>query len=58
MKFYGEGKNVCDWIYINDYLIGVWVILIKGCIGEIYFIGVDGEKNNKEVFEFIFEKMG
>lgn len=58
LKLYGEGKNVCDWIYINDYFLVVWLILIKGRIGEIYLIGVDGEEDNKIVMELILEMMG
>lgn len=43
---------------MNDYFVVVWDILIKGKIGEIYLIGVDGEMNNKDVLEMIFELMG
>ena len=57
-KLYGDGKNVRDWIHTNDHSSAVWAILTKGRIGEIYLIGADGEKNNKEVIELILELMG
>ena len=57
-KLYGDGKNVRDWIHTNDPSSAVWAILTKGRIGEIYLIGADGEKNNKEVIELILELMG
>lgn len=57
-KLYGSGKNVRDWVHTNDHSRAVWDILTKGKIGEIYLIGADGEKNNKEVLEMILELMG
>lgn len=57
-KLYGTGKNVRDWIHTNDHSSAVWKILTEGKIGETYLIGADGEKNNKEVLEFILEAMG
>ena len=57
-KLYGDGKNVRDGIHTNDHSSAVWAILTKGRIGEIYLIGADGEKNNKEVIELILELMG
>ena len=56
-KLYGDGKNVRDWIHTNDHSSAVWAILTKGCIGETYLIGADGEENNKQVLELILELM-
>lgn len=57
-KLYGTGKNVRDWIYVEDHSRAVWTILTKGKIGETYLIGADGEKSNKEVLELILKMMG
>ncbi|MDR2661334.1 MAG: dTDP-glucose 4,6-dehydratase [Lactobacillaceae bacterium] len=57
-KLYGDGKNVRDWINVLDHASGVWAILEKGKIGEVYLLGANGEKNNKEVLETILEDMG
>ena len=57
-KLYGDGKNVRDWIHVDDHSAAVWTILTKGRIGETYLIGADGEENNQQVLELILELMG
>ncbi len=57
-KLYGDGKNVRDWIHVDDHSAAVWTILTKGRIGETYLIGADGEENNQHVLELILEVMG
>ncbi len=57
-KLYGTGEQVRDWIHVDDHNCAVHTILKKGKIGEIYLIGADGEKSNKEVVEIILEVMG
>lgn len=57
-KLYGTGEQVRDWIHVDDHNSAVHTILQKGKIGEVYLIGADGEKNNKEVIESILEVMG
>lgn len=57
-KLYGSGENVRDWIHVDDHNSAVITIIEKGKSGEVYLIGSDGEKNNKEVVELILEKMG
>lgn len=56
-KLYGEGKNVRDWIHVDDHSSAVWAILTKGRIGETYLIGADNEQSNKDVLELILELM-
>lgn len=57
-KLYGSGRNIRDWIHAEDHSSGVLTILEKGKLGEIYMIGANGEKTNKEVLEMILELMG
>jgi dTDP-glucose 4,6-dehydratase len=57
-KLYGEGKNIRDWIHVDDHNDAVLAIIERGRPGETYHIGSDGEKTNKEVFESILELMG
>ncbi|HUD06076.1 MAG TPA: dTDP-glucose 4,6-dehydratase [Candidatus Saccharimonadales bacterium] len=57
-KLYGDGKNVRDWIHVEDHSSGVMTVLEKGKLGETYLIGADGEKNNKEVLTIILDIMG
>ncbi len=57
-KLYGDGKNVRDWIHVDDHSSAVWTILTKGRIGETYLIGADGERNNLEVLKAILRALG
>lgn len=43
---YGEGKNVRDWLHVEDHCYGIWLSLIKGKSGEVYNIGGFGETQN------------
>lgn len=55
---YGDGKNIRDWIHVQDHSAAVWTILTKGQIGETYLIGANGEQNNRAVLEMILTEMG
>lgn len=57
-RLYGEGKNVRDWIHVDDHNSAVVRIIEAGRSGETYLIGANGEKNNKEVVELILKNMG
>lgn len=57
-RLYGEGKNVRDWIHVDDHNAAVWAILERGQPGGYYMIGADGEQNNKAVISLILELMG
>jgi dTDP-glucose 4,6-dehydratase len=57
-KLYGDGKNVRDWIHVDDHSSAVYQILMNGKIGETYLIGSDGEKSNIEVLRLILQTMG
>lgn len=54
-KLYGSGENVRDWIHVDDHNSAVHTIIKKGRLGDIYLIGADGEKSNKEVVELILQ---
>ena len=57
-RLYGAGRNVRDWIHVDDHNAAVLTILDRGRVGETYLIGADGEKNNREVVELILTLMG
>lgn len=46
LPVYGDGKNVRDWIHVEDHCEGVWLALSKGRPGEIYDLGGDAEAEN------------
>ena len=52
---YGNGKNIRDWIFVDDHCEAVWSILNNGKIGETYNIGGNCEKTNLEIINDICE---
>jgi len=50
---YGNGKNVRDWIFVEDHCEAVWSLLNHGKIGETYNIGGNCEKTNLEIINDI-----
>lgn len=53
---YGEGKNIRDWIYVDDHNSAVDLIFRKGKTGETYLIGgVGGEKTNMEITQILLK---
>jgi len=53
LPVYGKGKNVRDWLYVEDHCDAIWTILGKGKPGETYNIGGECEKQNIEVVRTI-----
>lgn len=53
LPIYGDGKNVRDWIHVDDHNNGVRLILEKGKVGETYCLGGNSERNNKQVVDSI-----
>ncbi len=49
LPVYGDGKNVRDWLFVEDHCDAAWMILLKGKNGETYNIGGECEKQNIEV---------
>ncbi len=49
LPIYGDGKNVRDWIYVEDHCDAIDFILAYGKSGEAYNIGGGAERNNLEI---------
>jgi dTDP-glucose 4,6-dehydratase len=49
IPIYGNGKNVRDWIHVDDHCNGVYLALINGTPGESYCFGGHAEMTNIEV---------
>ncbi|KKQ72090.1 MAG: dTDP-glucose 4,6-dehydratase, dTDP-glucose 4,6-dehydratase [Candidatus Peregrinibacteria bacterium GW2011_GWC2_39_14] len=58
VPLYGDGKNVREWIYVEDHCIAIDEIMHKGKIGEVYNIGTGNEIQNIDLTKMVFEKMG
>lgn len=53
LPVYGEGKQVRDWLYVEDHARALCEVLLEGRDGETYNIGGHNEKQNMEVVETI-----
>jgi len=49
IPIYGEGKNVRDWLYVEDHVKALYLILREGKVGETYNIGGRCEKQNIDI---------
>jgi dTDP-glucose 4,6-dehydratase len=58
LPVYGDGRNVRDWIYVEDHCRAVWLAFEKGKSGEIYNIGARNERPNLEVVRTILAALG
>lgn len=53
VPIYGNGKNIRDWLYVDDHCDAIWDVLTKGKNGESYNIGGDCERNNIQILSTI-----
>lgn len=58
LPLYGRGLNIRDWIFIEDTCRAIDLIMHKGKPGEIYNIGSNCEKTNKELTTTILKLIG
>ena len=54
---YGNGKQIRDWIFVEDHCSAIELIIQKGVYGETYLVGENGEKRNIEVIRTILKTM-
>jgi dTDP-glucose 4,6-dehydratase len=53
LPVYGDGKNVRDWLYVEDHCAAIATVLRLGKPGETYNIGGWNEKPNLEIVQTI-----
>jgi dTDP-glucose 4,6-dehydratase len=49
LPIYGNGRNIRDWLYVEDHARGIEAVLEKGTVGETYNIGGNNEWTNIDV---------
>ncbi|MCL5873792.1 MAG: dTDP-glucose 4,6-dehydratase [Candidatus Thermoplasmatota archaeon] len=49
IPLYGDGRQIRDWIFVDDHVRGIEVILKRGKVGESYLISTDNQRRNIEV---------
>lgn len=57
LPVYGDGKNVRDWLYVDDHAKGIDMVQEYGKLGETYNIGGHNEKQNIEIVNIIIETL-
>ncbi len=55
---YGEGRNVRDWLFVEDNCRAIDMILHHGRVGEIYNVGGDSEARNIDIAKKVIGIMG
>ncbi|MES5817465.1 dTDP-glucose 4,6-dehydratase [Streptomyces sp. RG80] len=58
VPLYGDGRNVRDWLHVDDHCQGVDLVRTKGRAGEVYNIGGGTELSNKELTGLLLEASG
>ena len=57
MPVYGQGCNVRDWLFVDDHVEALTLVLERGPVGETYNIGGSAERRNIDVVGEICEAM-
>ena len=55
LPVYGDGKQIRDWLYVEDHARALYLVVTQGKIGETYNIGGFNEKQNIQVVRTICE---
>jgi dTDP-glucose 4,6-dehydratase len=58
VPLYGDGRNIRDWLHVEDHCEAILTVLERGRAGEVYNIGGDNERSNLELTHSILEIMG
>jgi dTDP-glucose 4,6-dehydratase len=57
VPIYGNGRNIRDWLHVDDHCRGIHAVVMGGKSGEIYNIGGGTELTNLEITRLILEAM-
>jgi len=55
LPVYGDGKNIRDWIYVEDHNAAVWEIMRRGAAGRGYNVGGENEWENIRLLDRLIE---
>jgi dTDP-glucose 4,6-dehydratase len=58
LPLYGDGRQIRDWLFVEDHCAGVEFVLHNGAPGEVYNVGGGDEHENIDVAERIIELAG
>jgi dTDP-glucose 4,6-dehydratase len=58
LPVYGDGKQIRDWLWVEDHCAGIETVLREGAPGEVYNVGGDDERENVEIVGHIVRLTG
>jgi dTDP-glucose 4,6-dehydratase len=58
LPVYGDGKNVRDWIHVEDHCAGIVAALFEGKPGAVYNFGGNSEMVNVDLVRMILKRLG
>lgn len=53
LPIYGDGRQIRDWLYVEDHCQAIWLVLRYGRTGESYNIGGNCQPSNVEIVDAI-----
>lgn len=53
LPVYGSGRQIRDWLFVEDHAAALLTVALEGTIGETYLVGGNNEKTNLEVVQSI-----
>lgn len=57
LPVYGTGRNIRDWLYVEDHCKAIDLVFHKGAAGERYNIGGHNEKRNIDIVKLILKHL-
>ncbi len=57
LPVYGDGKNIRDWLYVEDHCRAIWSIMRKGMSGDTYAVGGENEICNIDLVRLLCQKV-
>lgn len=57
LPVYGDGKNIRDWLYVEDHCSAIFKVLEKGKLGEVYNVGGNNEWYNIDIVKLILRML-
>lgn len=53
LPIYGDGKNIRDWLYVEDHCRGIDLVIQEGVVGETYNVGGNNEWANIDIVNLL-----
>lgn len=57
LPIYGDGKQIRDWLFVEDHCDAIWTVLNKGKVGKVYNIGGNNEMQNIDIVKQILNHL-